>query len=77
MPLTRHDFSTQTWRAIREKLVARLDELRRQNDSPSLDIAKTAALRGRIAEVHRMLDWPAALERDADRQLDVVPPLED
>lgn len=44
-----------TWPRIERHLKERLDELRVQNDAFSLDETKTAALRGRIAEITALL----------------------
>lgn len=48
------DFKTATWRRHVEALTVRLRDLREQNDLPQ-DELKTAAIRGRIAEVKQLL----------------------
>lgn len=52
--LIREDFFTPTWRRLSEHLDARLSELREQNDRPA-DESETAATRGSIAEVKKIL----------------------
>jgi len=52
--LTPEDFQSKTWKRLRSSLQARLQELRESNDSPS-EMAHTAAIRGSIAEVKRIL----------------------
>lgn len=44
-------------------LQARLEQHRRKNDAENLTDAQTAALRGRIAELKKILDLLAAGER--------------
>jgi hypothetical protein len=52
--LSERDRVSDVWLRLRERLLARLDLLRRQND---LDLTpeKTALLRGRIAELKNLL----------------------
>lgn len=52
--LTHDDFKTPTWQRIDALLNKRIDELRRQNDS-ELDERQTAAVRGGIKELKRLL----------------------
>jgi hypothetical protein len=63
------ELRTSTWRRLEEHLNARLASLRAQNDN-DLDEAKTAKLRGRIAEVINLLalgsSQDPAMEADAD-----------
>lgn len=54
MELLREDFHTPTWRRLSEHLGARLSELRERNDRHE-DESTTAATRGSIAEVKRIL----------------------
>ncbi len=55
------DFQTQAWRRLTHALEIRLADLRELNDGQSLGPEKTAAIRGSIAEVKRIL----ALAEDA------------
>lgn len=50
------DFKSDTWRRFTAELRLRLQDLREQNDSVTHDERKTAEIRGRIAEVKRLLD---------------------
>ena len=52
--LTQDDLKTPTWQRIDALLNRRIDELRRQNDS-ELDERQTAAVRGGIKELKRLL----------------------
>ena len=52
--LTHDDFKTPTWQRINTLLNGRIDELRRQNDA-DLDEQQTAAVRGGIKELKRLL----------------------
>lgn len=47
---------TPLWAAMRQHYERRLQNLRSQNDSTTLDPIKTAELRGRIAEVKAILN---------------------
>jgi len=49
------DFQSRTWTRLRTVLQSRLDELREVNDGGHLNEIKTAAIRGQIAEVKKML----------------------
>jgi hypothetical protein len=53
--LNQADFKTATWKRFVEGQMARLQELREQNDLQADEI-KTAVIRGHIAEVKRTLD---------------------
>lgn len=53
--LDHSDFSSATWRKLASLLAERLQTLRELNDSHANDVAKTAALRGQIAEVKQTL----------------------
>ena len=59
------DFSSPTWTRLKEHCQARLLALRTQNDK-TLSADETAKVRGRIAEVKRILalDNPAPIEAD-------------
>lgn len=43
------DFTSPTWHALQAMAATKLQELREQNDSPTLDAVATANKRGRIA----------------------------
>ena len=45
---------SNTWLALKEYYVARLDELRRKNDNPQ-SVEATEKLRGQIAEIKHLL----------------------
>ena len=49
------DFRSATWKRLSQHVDARIDELRKLNDSPSFDEKKTAGIRGGIAELKRIL----------------------
>lgn len=49
------DRAGTTWPRLEKHLTERLASLRAQNDALSLDETKTAALRGRIAEIAYLL----------------------
>jgi len=53
--MNRHDFQTPTWKRLTQFLEERLQALRELNDSQSFGPEKTAAIRGSIAEVKRIL----------------------
>ena len=55
-PFTSGDLNSPTWFRLRKYLEDRRQELRVQNDSPTLDERKTAEKRGRIAEITELLD---------------------
>lgn len=54
------DFNSGVWKRHTQLLEKRLDDLRAQNDSLAADPIKTAAIRGRIDEVKRMLALPTS-----------------
>ena len=54
--LTTGEKQSPTWRRLLKHLQGRLVALRSQNDGPH-DVAKTADLRGCIAEVKAMIDF--------------------
>ena len=56
------DLRSLVWRKFNDELRDRLADLRRQNDSPSNDEIQTAVIRGRIAEVKRILSLDASSE---------------
>lgn len=49
------DFRTPTWRRLAQVLSDRVQELRELNDNQSFGLEKTAALRGGIAELNKIL----------------------
>lgn len=49
------DFQSAAWKRFKRDLEARLAELRAQNDKLTNDENTTTAIRGRIAEVKRIL----------------------
>ena len=49
------DLSSSTWRRLTDALTVRLAELRSMNDKPELNEIQTAVIRGKIAEVKRIL----------------------
>jgi hypothetical protein len=53
--LKREDFHTQTWRRLSQHVEERIDELRQLNDSMSLSVEKTSAIRGGISELLKIL----------------------
>lgn len=62
------DFQTKTWKRLTSSLLNRLQALRESNDTPS-DPSTTAAIRGSIAEVKRIL----ALAPEASARPAVTP----
>jgi ribosomal protein L30/L7E len=52
--LLTEDYYTPTWKRLKKALTERLQELREINDSVQAEL-KTAAIRGQIAEVKKML----------------------
>lgn len=66
MNLKLEDFRSQTWKRLTLDLEARLGELRKLNDQPVHDQIKTAAIRGQIAEVKRMLALVQASANEED-----------
>jgi hypothetical protein len=54
LTLSERDRISDVWLRLRERLLARLDLLRRQNDH-EMTPEKTAQLRGRIAELKNLL----------------------
>ena len=49
------DFRSPAWRRLSQHVEARIDELRELNDSLSYGPEKTAAIRGGIAELKKIL----------------------
>lgn len=62
--LTVSDFRTPTWQRLQQELSRQLEGLRKQNDGQHLDAIKTAAIRGQIAAVQRILSLSV---EDSDR----------
>lgn len=46
------------WRLVEKKLAERLEELRDQLETPTIGHDETLIIRGRIAEIRQILDWP-------------------
>jgi hypothetical protein len=55
MQMKREDFRTPTWKRFSQFVEERIDELRELNDSMSFGPEKTAAIRGGIAELKKIL----------------------
>lgn len=49
------DFHTPTWKRLAKTIEDRIDELRELNDQVSLSVEQTAAIRGSIAELKKIL----------------------
>lgn len=49
------DFRSSTWKRLSQTIQDRVDELRKLNDNQSFGPEKTAALRGGIAELNKIL----------------------
>jgi hypothetical protein len=49
------DFRTATWKRLTQALQERLEDLRQSNDQISLSVERTAAIRGGIAELKKIL----------------------
>lgn len=67
-PLGREDFASVTWQRLAQQLQDRLQELRELNDVPTSE-SNTAANRGRIAELKKILD----LAKDASSKQGASP----
>jgi hypothetical protein len=67
--LKREDFHTPTWKRLSKHVADRIDELRQLNDSMSLSVEKTAAIRGGISELLKIL----ALADEASASPEVSP----
>lgn len=65
MSLRREDFHSDAWKRVKDALIVRLAELRASNDADH-DQTKTAAIRGRILEVKRMLSLEPSESDEAD-----------
>lgn len=66
MNLLRNDFTSLTWKRLTDDLSTRLEELRAMNDGLSLTETQTAVIRGKIAEVKRILSLANAGESDGE-----------
>lgn len=53
------DYHHSNWAEIVDRLNKRLESLKNELSNPQ-DETKTADLRGRIAEVHVILNWPSS-----------------
>jgi hypothetical protein len=49
------DFRTPAWKRLTQVLDARIEDLRQSNDQLSLSVERTAAIRGGIAELKKIL----------------------
>lgn len=58
-----------SWAAVVTWSQTELDRLRKQNDSLEMDLVQTAALRGEIRALKRLIDLPAAAARKAQQAL--------
>lgn len=56
MHLHQDDFKSPVWGRVAERLRARIEALRLQNDSNKLTEVETAAIRGGIAELKLLLN---------------------
>ncbi len=57
LELSSTDLVSSTWLKIEKHLEERLNTLRSQNDNETLTEQKTAAMRGRIAEIKGLLHY--------------------
>lgn len=57
--MNRADFATPIWKRLAVHIDARIDELRRLNDT-ALDMEKTALIRGEIRGLKKILDLATA-----------------
>ena len=53
--LKQEDFRTPAWRRLTKVLEERIEDLRQSNDQISLSVERTAAIRGGIAELKKIL----------------------
>jgi hypothetical protein len=53
--LKQEDFRTPTWKRLTQVLEERIEDLRQSNDQLSLSVERTAAIRGGIAELKKIL----------------------
>lgn len=60
------DITSQTWRAVEAYAQTQLTTLREKNDSPTMDVIRTADLRGRIAAWKELLALATAPAKPAD-----------
>lgn len=63
--MLREDFRSTTWKRLTQLLQERLEALRESNDYLSNGPEKTAAIRGQIAEVKRILSLEESLGASA------------
>lgn len=63
--LTKFDFQTETWKRLDAYLRAELTRLRESNDT-DLTPDKTQAIRGRIAQIKRILKMPTDMLSQGD-----------
>ena len=53
--MKQEDFRTPTWKRLTQVLEERIEDLRQSNDQLSLSVERTAAIRGGIAELKKIL----------------------
>lgn len=54
--LDNDDIHSSTWAKLKDHIEKRIIELQAENNSPSLSEVKTAVIRGRIAELTRLIE---------------------
>lgn len=59
------DYQSASWHLVRKWAEEQLKRARDRNDSVALDVTETAATRGEIRILKRLLDLPNAAARDA------------
>lgn len=67
--LERRDLNTDAWAHLKADIAARIAQLHTENESLTLDHDKTQALRGRIAELRKLLALEEAPVAEPDRPL--------
>ncbi len=72
--MQRADFQTAVWRRLEEDMRTRLQELRELNDRQTQNELQTAATRGQIAEVKRLLALSSDSAGDAAEPGESWPP---
>lgn len=53
--MRQEDFRTPAWKRLTQVLEERIEDLRQSNDQLSLTVERTAAIRGGIAELKKIL----------------------
>lgn len=62
--LNKADLDSKVWEKLREHYEERLDDLRKKNDA-DMSETKTAALRGQIQEIKRLLNFDPETRKPA------------